>query len=48
MVRTHLAPALCLSQAHSENSKMPLSCKLYTLAGVGLIIAGAAALAKAK
>jgi len=27
---------------------MPLSCKLYTLAGVGLIIAGATALAKAK
>ena len=34
--------------AHSEASKVPLSCKLYTLAGVGLIIAGATALAKVK
>lgn len=34
--------------AHAGPSKVPLSCKLYTLAGVALIMAGAAALAKAK
>mmetsp|Transcript_31053 Transcript_31053/g.84965 ORF Transcript_31053/g.84965 Transcript_31053/m.84965 type:complete len:142 (-) Transcript_31053:275-700(-) len=35
-------------QAHSEKSKVPLSCKLYTLGGIALIIGGAAALAKSR
>mmetsp|Transcript_31054 Transcript_31054/g.84969 ORF Transcript_31054/g.84969 Transcript_31054/m.84969 type:complete len:115 (-) Transcript_31054:275-619(-) len=34
--------------AHSEKSKVPLSCKLYTLGGIALIIGGAAALAKSR